>query len=54
MIYAAETKMDMWRDIADDPDALSDRNKTKEEAVILANYFEGQFDALCDAQHLCK
>ena len=50
----AEAKWGMWRDIAEDPQALDDRGKTREDAINLANYFEGRFDALCDARDLLK
>jgi len=49
MIHDAETRMDMWTGIAHDKEALTDRDKTKEQALILANYFEGRRDGLCDA-----
>ena len=48
MISEAESKRQLWLAISNDPDALKDRGKTKEEAVILANYFEGKYDGLCD------
>ena len=48
----ADLKWDLWRDIADDNQALLDRGKTREEALMLANYFEGRWDALCDALNL--
>ena len=49
LISEAEQKSDMWKQIADDPQALTDREKTREEALMLANYFEGRADGLCDA-----
>ena len=52
LINEAELKMEMWREIALDPQALKDRDKTREEAVVLANFFEGRFDGLCDARNL--
>ena len=52
LIQEAEAKWDMWRDIACDSQALSDRNKTREQAIILASFFEGRFDGLCDALNL--
>jgi len=45
----AERKMVLWNRIADDKEALQDRNKTREDALMLVNYFEGKFDAYCDA-----
>lgn len=45
----ASIKMVMWNDIAFDEKALKDRNKSKSEALILANYFEGKFDAFNQA-----
>ena len=54
LINEAELKMELWRKIAIDPQALKDRDKTKEEAVVLANFFEGRFDGLCDARNLGK
>jgi hypothetical protein len=52
LIEEADRKWDMWLEIADDPQALTDRNKTREEAICLANFFEGRFDGLCDARDL--
>ena len=52
MIFEAETKWDMWKEIAVDEVALKDRNKTEQEAKQLANYFEGQFDALILARDM--
>lgn len=43
-----------WLEIANDPVALSDRKKTKDEALQLASYFEGRFDAFTDAMVLAK
>ena len=54
MIHEAEAKWGFWKDVAEDEQALADRNKTKEEALQLANYFEGLFDALCDARGLVE
>lgn len=54
LIHEAELKMELWRKIVIDPRALKDRGKTKEEAVVLANFFEGRFDGLCDARNLSK
>lgn len=50
LINEARTKQEFWQDTARDAEALEDRNKTKEEAIILANYFEGKFDGLCEAR----
>lgn len=50
MIFEAEEKMELWNEIAIDEQALVDRNKTREEAIVLANYFEGKFDSLCDVR----
>ncbi len=52
LIHEAESKWQLWLEVAEDPQALEDRNKTKEEAVVLANFFEGRFDGLCDARDL--
>ncbi len=52
LINEAERRMDIWRGIADDPLALRDRGKTREQAIALANYFEGRFEALCDARNI--
>lgn len=50
MILNAEAKMELWHEISNNQQALEDKGKTKEEAVVLANYFEGQFDALCEVR----
>ena len=52
LINEAEIKRQFWLDVANDPQALKDRNKTKEDADVLANYFEGKYDGLCDALRL--
>ena len=49
LLNEAETKMELWVEIAEDPQALTDRGKTKEQALHLASFFEGRFDGLCDA-----
>jgi len=54
LISEASQKWRMWQNTAMDTIALRNRNKTKEEAIILASYFEGRFDALCDARSLSK
>ena len=48
----ANTKMEMWLEISSDPSALEDRGKTREEALMLANFFEGKFDAFYEARRL--
>lgn len=50
LINEARTKQEFWEDTANDKVALEDRGKTKEEAIFLANYFEGKFDGLCEAK----
>ena len=52
LINDAEIKKQFWLDVANDPQALKDRNKTKEDADVLANYFEGKYDGLCEALRL--
>ncbi len=52
MIFSAETSCDMWLAVAYDEVALKDRDKTKEQALMLASYFEGKFDGLLDARDL--
>ncbi len=52
MINDAEIKRQFWLDVAGDPQALKDRNKTEYDCYILANYFEGKYDGLCDALRL--
>lgn len=52
MINDAEIKRQFWVDTAEDPQALKDREKTKEQALNLASYFEGKYDALCEALRL--
>lgn len=49
LMNEAELKRQFWLEVADDPQALLDRNKTKAEAENLASYFEGRYDGLCDA-----
>ncbi len=48
LTHEAYIKREMWEDISRDDTALKDRNKTKKEAQMLANYFEGMYDGLCD------
>lgn len=45
-------KLYMWTQIADDPQALEDRNKTQKEALIIASYFEGKYDGVVEAGYL--
>ena len=52
LIHEAELKWNMWSEIAESKADLEDRNKTKEEAIVLANFFEGRFDGLFDALRL--
>ncbi|MCP4528731.1 MAG: hypothetical protein GY833_22885 [Aestuariibacter sp.] len=52
MIYDADVKRSLWEDIANDPQALADRGKTREEALYQMNYFEGRLDALREFQSL--
>jgi hypothetical protein len=54
MIFDAEIKWAMWLEISEDERALKDRCKSKKEAIELANYFEGRFDALIDARNELK
>jgi hypothetical protein len=46
--YEAEIKQQLWLDTSEDQEALSDRDKTKCECLILASYFEGKVDAYND------
>lgn len=54
MIHDAEVKKDLWEDIANDPEALEDRGKTRDEALAVMNYFEGRRDALREYQSIEK
>lgn len=47
--FEAGEKMALWDRIVNDPAARLDRGITKEEAIRKFEYFDGQFDALCDA-----
>ena len=49
-LHDAKTKWDMWLLISQDEDALRDRNKSSNDAINLASYFEGKFDAFIEAQ----
>lgn len=49
LIYEAEAKQQMWLEFSEDETALKDRNKTREEALRLADYFEGKVDGLTEA-----
>lgn len=46
MMLEAQMKQAQWLEIADDPQALLDRNKSRCQALMLANYFEGKYDGL--------
>jgi hypothetical protein len=48
LIDEAEKKYLRWYDIANDPDDLADSGKTGEEAMCLANYYEGRYDAFVE------
>ncbi len=52
LIHEALGELNLWLEIAEDQDALLSRNKTREEALQLANYFEGRYDAFCDVRCL--
>lgn len=52
MLLEAEALRDMWIEISEDPQALEDRGKTKEMAIAVASYFEGQCDALVEVAQL--
>ena len=54
LLQEAGTKGDFWRETAEDKIALKDRGKTKEQALYLANYFEGKFDGLVEANRVLK
>ena len=49
LINNAELQSEMWKQIAFDSEALKDRKKTKEQALMLSNYFQGRADGLCVA-----
>ena len=49
LILEAEIMQAKWEDFADDKQALEDLNKTREQCLQLANFFEGKRDGLCDA-----
>lgn len=53
MIYEAENKKNQWTAKAEDPEALAAANKTRAEALSLATYFEGKYDALLDVVKVC-
>lgn len=53
MIYEAETKKNQWAKKAGDPEALVAAKKTREEALALASYFEGKYDALLEVIKVC-
>jgi hypothetical protein len=48
LIHEADIKYELWLDISIDQQALKDRDKTKNDALMLVNYFEGRRDALRD------
>ena len=50
--FEYEVKMNYWNSVAEDEDALSDRGKTKMEALVLASYFEGKIDGLNDSLYV--
>ena len=50
--FEARTKWEQWQSIADDPVALSDRDKSRNQALQLASYFEGKYDAWCEAEYM--
>ena len=52
LIAEAQTKWDFWLVVAGDEQELKDRDKTFEQAMNLANFYEGRFDGLCDARDL--
>lgn len=52
LIAEAETKKLMWDEIANDPVALVDRNKSREEALSRMNYFEGMVDGYVEARRI--
>ena len=54
MLLDTRLKYDMWIEIADDPQELKDKNKTKVEALMLANFFEGKYDGLSTAKHIME
>jgi hypothetical protein len=53
MIYEAETKKNQWAKKAQDPEALAAAKKTQAEALHLASYFEGKYDALLEVIKVC-
>ena len=48
MVFDAQTKCDMWKEISEDSVVLKDRGKTKEQALYLTGYYEGKLDALIE------
>lgn len=52
MIFDAREKFDLWSRIARDAEALSDRNMSKKQALIVSAYFEGRLNGLVDAQRI--
>ena len=47
--HEANNNMDLWQSIMDDEEALEDRRKTREQAIRLFEYYQGRFDAFCEA-----
>ena len=50
MIEEARARYNMWEYMANDHEDLKARKKSREEALYLANYFEGRFEALLEAK----
>ena len=53
LIEDANAKQQFWFEASNNPTALEITSKTRKEALILANYFEGKYDGLCDALRIC-
>ena len=49
LIEEAAAKQNFWFKASSNSVALEVTSKTRKEALILANYFEGKYDGLCDA-----
>ena len=49
LINAASVQWNLWeyRSLCLCPKVLKEIGKTKEQAEMLSNYYEGQFDAFC-------
>lgn len=52
LLNEAHTKWNFWLHITDDE--LKDRNKTRLEAQMLAQYFEGRVDGLSAANRVIE